>query len=58
MHKGMDNALCFSLTCPGESKVETSHSKEPVEQLKAELAELRVLIVDQAKYEGMEEGKS
>ncbi|XP_010279742.1 PREDICTED: Fanconi anemia group A protein, partial [Phaethon lepturus] len=34
-----------------ESKVETSHSKEPVEQLKAELAELRVLIVDQAKYE-------
>ncbi|NXL61628.1 FANCA protein, partial [Chordeiles acutipennis] len=34
-----------------ESKVETSHSKEPVEQLKAELAELRALIVDQAKYE-------
>ncbi|KAM6409071.1 Fanconi anemia group A protein [Rhynochetos jubatus] len=34
-----------------ESKAETSHSKEPVEQLKAELAELRVLIVDQAKYE-------
>ncbi|NXW21937.1 FANCA protein, partial [Circaetus pectoralis] len=34
-----------------ESKVETSHSKEPVEQLKAELAELRTLIVDQAKYE-------
>ncbi|NWZ55917.1 FANCA protein, partial [Haliaeetus albicilla] len=33
-----------------ESKVETSHSKEPVEQLKAELAELRTLIVDQAKY--------
>ncbi|NXS43262.1 FANCA protein, partial [Balaeniceps rex] len=34
-----------------ESKVETSHSKEPVEQLEAELAELRVLVVDQAKYE-------
>ncbi|NXC40534.1 FANCA protein, partial [Penelope pileata] len=34
-----------------ESKVETSHSKEPVEQLKAELAELRKLIVDQDKYE-------
>ncbi|XP_035193112.1 Fanconi anemia group A protein isoform X5 [Oxyura jamaicensis] len=33
-----------------ESKVETSHSKEPVEQLKAELAELRMLIVDQAKH--------
>ncbi|KFV54835.1 Fanconi anemia group A protein, partial [Tyto alba] len=32
------------------SQVETSHSKEPVEQLKAELAELRTLIVDQAKY--------
>ncbi|EOB02577.1 Fanconi anemia group A protein, partial [Anas platyrhynchos] len=39
-------------------EVETSHSKEPIEQLKAELAELRVLIVDQAKHEGMEEGKS
>ncbi|XP_068549947.1 Fanconi anemia group A protein isoform X2 [Anas acuta] len=34
-----------------ESEVETSHSKEPIEQLKAELAELRVLIVDQAKHE-------
>ncbi|KAF1648494.1 Fanconi anemia group A protein, partial [Eudyptes chrysocome] len=34
-----------------ESKVETSHSKEPVEQLKAELSELRLLIVDRAKYE-------
>ncbi|NXW43109.1 FANCA protein, partial [Nyctiprogne leucopyga] len=33
------------------SEVETSPSKEPVEQLKAELAELRTLIVDQAKYE-------
>ncbi|XP_068267471.1 Fanconi anemia group A protein isoform X2 [Nyctibius grandis] len=33
------------------SKVETSHSKEPVEQLKAELAALRMLTVDQAKYE-------
>ncbi|KFZ52276.1 Fanconi anemia group A protein, partial [Antrostomus carolinensis] len=32
-------------------QVETSCSKEPVEQLKAELAELRPLIVDQAKYE-------
>ncbi|NXR02244.1 FANCA protein, partial [Sagittarius serpentarius] len=38
-------------TLQDESKVETSHSKEPVEQLKAELAELRTLIVDQAKYE-------
>ncbi|NXI97977.1 FANCA protein, partial [Psophia crepitans] len=35
----------------GESKAESSHSEEPVEQLKAELAELRTLIVDQAKYE-------
>ncbi|XP_009475745.1 PREDICTED: Fanconi anemia group A protein [Nipponia nippon] len=34
-----------------ESKVEPSHSKEPVEQLKADLAELRMLIVDQAKHE-------
>ncbi|NXE29366.1 FANCA protein, partial [Ardeotis kori] len=33
-----------------ESKAETSHSKEPAEQLKAELAELRALIADQAKY--------
>ncbi|KFQ26366.1 Fanconi anemia group A protein, partial [Mesitornis unicolor] len=32
-------------------QVDTGHSKEPVEQLKAALAELRVLIVDQAKYE-------
>ncbi|KFV16734.1 Fanconi anemia group A protein, partial [Tauraco erythrolophus] len=32
-------------------QVETSRSKEPVEQLKAELAALRTLIVDQAKYE-------
>ncbi|NXF53353.1 FANCA protein, partial [Oceanites oceanicus] len=46
-----DNVLNFSLTCLDESKVETSHSKEPFEQLKAELAELRMLIVDQAKYE-------
>ncbi|NXS91376.1 FANCA protein, partial [Jacana jacana] len=30
-----------------ESRAETSHSKEPVEQLEAELAALRVLIVDQ-----------
>ncbi|NXY47266.1 FANCA protein, partial [Ceuthmochares aereus] len=34
-----------------ETKVKPSHSKEPVEQLKAELAELRMLSVDQAKYE-------
>ncbi|XP_053934652.1 Fanconi anemia group A protein isoform X1 [Cuculus canorus] len=34
-----------------ETKLEPSHSKEPVEQLKAELAELRMLSVDQAKYE-------
>lgn len=37
--------------------MESSHSKEPAEHLKAELAALRVLIVDQAKHEGMEEGK-
>lgn len=48
--------LHFSLACPDESKVETSHSEEPVEQLKAELSELRLLIVDRAKYEGMQEG--
>ncbi|KFV78899.1 Fanconi anemia group A protein, partial [Struthio camelus australis] len=30
---------------------ETTRSEEPVEQLKAELAELRVLIVDETKYE-------
>ncbi|XP_008943335.1 PREDICTED: Fanconi anemia group A protein, partial [Merops nubicus] len=34
-----------------DSKAETSHSKEPVEQLEAELAELRTLVVDQAKFE-------
>ncbi|NXX05066.1 FANCA protein, partial [Larus smithsonianus] len=34
-----------------ESKVETCHSKEPVEQLEADLAALRMLIVDQAKHE-------
>lgn len=45
------------LSCLDESEVETSHSKEPIEQLKAELAELRTLIVDQAKYKGMQEGK-
>lgn len=49
--------LHFSLTSLDESEVETSHSKEPIEQLKAELAELRTLIVDQAKYKGMQEGK-
>ncbi|KAJ7424215.1 Fanconi anemia, complementation group A [Willisornis vidua] len=34
-----------------DSKAEPSHSKEPVEQLKAELAELRTLVVDQAQWE-------
>ncbi|KAM7040481.1 Fanconi anemia group A protein isoform 3-T3 [Acridotheres tristis] len=34
-----------------DSKAEPSHSKEPLEQLKAELAELRTLIVDQAQWE-------
>ncbi|NXO93156.1 FANCA protein, partial [Certhia brachydactyla] len=34
-----------------DSKAEPSHSKEPFEQLKAELAELRTLIVDQAQWE-------
>ncbi|XP_061863573.1 Fanconi anemia group A protein isoform X2 [Colius striatus] len=38
-------------TSHDESKVESSHSKEPAEQLKAELAELRTLIVDEAKHE-------
>lgn len=57
MHKGEDSVLHFSLTCLDESKVETCHSKEPVEQLEADLAALRMLIVDQAKHEGMQEGK-
>ncbi|XP_031470756.1 Fanconi anemia group A protein isoform X1 [Phasianus colchicus] len=34
-----------------ESQVGSSHSKEPAEHLKAELAALRVLIGDQAKHE-------
>ncbi|NWQ62413.1 FANCA protein, partial [Neopipo cinnamomea] len=34
-----------------ESKAEASLSKEPVEQLKAELAELRTLVVDQTQRE-------
>ncbi|NXC06439.1 FANCA protein, partial [Orthonyx spaldingii] len=34
-----------------DSEAEPSHSKEPVEQLKAELAELRSLVVDQARWE-------
>ncbi|NXL72134.1 FANCA protein, partial [Leptocoma aspasia] len=34
-----------------DSKAEPSHSKEPLEQLKAELAELRTLVVDQAQWE-------
>ncbi|NXP40454.1 FANCA protein, partial [Leiothrix lutea] len=34
-----------------ESKAEPSHPKEPFEQLKAELAELRTLVVDQAPWE-------
>ncbi|NWU91277.1 FANCA protein, partial [Upupa epops] len=34
-----------------ESTVEASHDKAPLEQLEAALAELRVLAVDQAKYE-------
>ncbi|NXU09640.1 FANCA protein, partial [Pardalotus punctatus] len=34
-----------------DSKGEPSHSKEPVEQLKAELAGLRTLVVDQAQWE-------
>ncbi|NXI34061.1 FANCA protein, partial [Galbula dea] len=38
-------------TLQDDSKAETSLSKEPVEQLEAELAELRTLVVDQAKYE-------
>ncbi|NWI68423.1 FANCA protein, partial [Todus mexicanus] len=33
-----------------ESKAEPSHSQEPAEQLEAELAKLRMLVVDQAKY--------
>ncbi|XP_009944846.1 PREDICTED: Fanconi anemia group A protein, partial [Leptosomus discolor] len=38
-------------TLQDEAKAETSRSKEPAEQLKAELAELRTLVVDQAKHE-------
>ncbi|NWU30580.1 FANCA protein, partial [Dyaphorophyia castanea] len=34
-----------------DSTAEPSHSREPVEQLKAELAELRSLVVDQAQWE-------
>ncbi|NXS34353.1 FANCA protein, partial [Pomatostomus ruficeps] len=34
-----------------DSGADPSHSKEPVEQLKAELAELRSLAVDQARWE-------
>ncbi|XP_039414345.1 Fanconi anemia group A protein isoform X1 [Corvus cornix cornix] len=34
-----------------DSKAEPSHSKEPFEQLKAELAELRSLVVEQAQWE-------
>ncbi|NXP65724.1 FANCA protein, partial [Chloropsis cyanopogon] len=34
-----------------DSKAEPSHSQEPFEQLKAELAELRTLVVDQAQWE-------
>lgn len=41
-----------SLPCLDDSKAEPSHSKEPFEQLKAELAELRSLAVDQAQWEG------
>ncbi|NWX54159.1 FANCA protein, partial [Promerops cafer] len=36
-----------------DSKAEPSHSKEPLEQLKNELAELRTLVVDQAQWEGV-----
>ncbi|NWX36771.1 FANCA protein, partial [Notiomystis cincta] len=35
----------------GDSKAEPSHPREPFEQLKAELAELRTLSVDQAHWE-------
>ncbi|XP_064242529.1 Fanconi anemia group A protein isoform X3 [Passer domesticus] len=35
----------------GDSTAEPSHSKEPLEQLKAELAELRTLVVEQAQGE-------
>ncbi|NXN88894.1 FANCA protein, partial [Bombycilla garrulus] len=34
-----------------DSRAEPSHSKEPLEQLKAELAELRTLLVKQAQWE-------
>uniref|UniRef100_A0A672U9M3 FA complementation group A n=1 Tax=Strigops habroptila TaxID=2489341 RepID=A0A672U9M3_STRHB len=45
---------CLSVkekTLQDGSQVGTSHSKEPVEQLKADLAELRMLIVEPAKHE-------
>ncbi|NXS89884.1 FANCA protein, partial [Erpornis zantholeuca] len=35
----------------GDSRAEPSHPKEPFEQLKAELAELRSLVVDEAQWE-------
>lgn len=57
VHKGEENVSHFSLTCLDESKAETSPCKEPVEQLEAELAELRMLTVDESKYEGMQEGR-
>ncbi|NXJ82791.1 FANCA protein, partial [Trogon melanurus] len=38
-------------TLQGDSKAEPSLSEEPAERLKAELAELRTLIVDPAKHE-------
>lgn len=49
-------AECISSPpCLDDSKEEPSHSKEPLEQLKAELAELRTLVVAQAQWEGMRE---
>lgn len=49
-------AECISSPpCLDDSKAEPSLSKEPFEQLKAELAVLRTLIVDQAQWEGMRE---
>ncbi|NWI97762.1 FANCA protein, partial [Pitta sordida] len=37
----------------GDSRAEPSRSQEPVEQLRAELEELRALVVDQARWEGV-----
>ncbi|XP_059569974.1 Fanconi anemia group A protein isoform X2 [Alligator mississippiensis] len=43
-------AMKKKLVQDGSIEMETDHLKEPLEQLKAELAELRTLVTDQSKY--------